>query len=122
MTRGRPSEYKPEYCQKAIEHLAKGLSLRATAGELGISHDTIYDWQRKFPDFSDAIKEGIAKGEAFWEKIGMAGATGKIKNFSAAAWIFNMKNRFKWTDRVEVAGEDIKPIILGYDPKSVAEE
>lgn len=37
-----------------------GLNDEQIAGKLGISLSTFYDWQNKFPQFSDAIKEGKA--------------------------------------------------------------
>jgi transposase len=117
MNTGRPTKYDPEMCEKAVEFLSEGLSIQAMAGEMGVCKDTIYEWMKVHPEFSDAIKRGVAKGALFWEKIGRAGASGKIKGFNPAAWIFTMKNRFKWTDRVEVSGTEdaeTKPLVLAY--------
>jgi hypothetical protein len=52
-------------------------------------------------------------------KIGIAGVLGKIPNFNSAAWIFNMKNRFKWTDRHELSGDQDKPIQITVANKSL---
>lgn len=98
---GRPTKYKPEYCQMLIDHMEKGLSFESFAGTINACDDTLRNWANRYPEFFNARKEGYAKNRAFWEKLGMAGLTGKIAGFNASVWIFNMKNRFKWTDRQE---------------------
>ena len=50
----------------------------------------------------DSIKVGRAKSVLFWEKIGMLGMMGKIPNFSASTWIFQMKNRWGWSEKLSV--------------------
>lgn len=49
----------------------------------------------------DMIRQAERMGEKFWQEVGEAGITGQIKSFSTAAWIFTMKNRYSWTDRIE---------------------
>lgn len=95
---GRPSKYKKQYCFEIIEHMKTGLSLESFAGRIGVSRETIYEWERTRPEFSDACKKARAECQEFWEKVGLNGMTGKIKGFNAAVWIFNMKNRFGWHD------------------------
>lgn len=100
---GRPSKYKPEYCDMLIEHMHAGFSYEAFAGSIGVCWDTLYEWEKVHPEFSEAKRYGIAKGMMTWEQIGMDGCTGKIQGFNASTWIFNMKNRFRshWKDRTE---------------------
>ena len=102
---GRPTKYKKEFCQKLIKHMAEGLSFEAFAGEVGVSLDTIYNWAKEHPEFSEAKKTGTSKCRAFWEKMGRNGAGGKLKGFQGGTWIFNMKNRFSWVDKQEVTVE-----------------
>lgn len=106
---GRPSKYDPKYCIQALKFMAKGYSKDVVAAKLGISRDTLYEWCKIHPEFSDTIKVGEAKSLLFWEKTGIDGMMGKIKGFRPAVWIFVMKNRFGWRDVVEI--ED-KPIDL----------
>lgn len=116
MAGGRPTKYKPEYCEDLIAHMKQGLSFESFAAHCNTHFDSLYEWCKKYPEFSEAKKEGTAQCLAVWEKIGMQGTLGKIKNFNTASWIFNMKNRFKWRDAVEVSTENITPIMLAYDP------
>lgn len=101
MSVGRPTKYKPEMCQEVVKFMAQGYSKEATAAFLDISVDTFFRWQKENEEFSEAIKEGSAKSLLFWEKLGIAGALGKVDGFNASSWIFNMKNRHKWTDRID---------------------
>lgn len=103
-------------CQEIIEHMTKGLSKEAACAKMGIHKDTLYDWcnpesPRFRKRFSDAVKEGEQQSLAFWEILGIKGAMGKLKNFSAASWIFNMKNRHGWRDKQEISGPAGGPII-----------
>lgn len=100
-TAGRPSLYKPEYCKALIDHLASGLSFESFAATIDVNRDTLYEWEKVHPAFSDARKIGTEKSLIFWEKMGLTGALGKIKGFQPAVYIFTMKNRFRWTDRQE---------------------
>ncbi len=92
---GRPSEYKPEYCDTATRVLSDGESLAAVCAELDICRDTLYTWRENNPDFDKAVRKGLQKAQRDWESIGRSGITGQYEKFSAPAWIFTMKNRFR---------------------------
>ena len=112
----RPSEYKPEFNEIALELMEQGASIVEVIAELDICRATLYDWTNKDSprfnqEFSDTIKTGLLKSQAYWEKIGrkylidesevnVQTGTNKSKRLNTAAWIFNMKNRFKdeWSD------------------------
>jgi hypothetical protein len=52
---GRPTEYRPEYCQLVIDYMAQGYSLTAFAGHIRQSRETVYRWTQAHSDFSDAV-------------------------------------------------------------------
>jgi len=108
-TVGRPTKFKPSYSNALIKHMSEGLSYEAFAGLVNVNLDTLYNWEQLFPEFSEAKQIGVQKSRYFWEVVGRQGAVGKIKNFSAASYCFNMKNRFQWTDRY-VDDSDVKTI------------
>lgn len=116
MATGRPSEYKEEFNQIALDLMKEGASIVEVCAEIGINRDTLYDWINPESDrfnqkFSDTIKLGKQLCQAWWEKKGRdylieesemnikTGAS-KSKKLNTTAWIFNMKNRFKddWSD------------------------
>jgi hypothetical protein len=117
---GRPSGYKPEYCQQLIDFQTQGFSFEAFAGHLGVSTRTVYDWIEQFPEFAHAKDIGLNRSRVFWEKLGVdhivnmtdsesfggnMGGQSKSRSLNASIWIFNMKNRFGWRDRFDVQVE-----------------
>lgn len=96
---GKPTKYRPEYCELIIHHMADGLSLDAFAAKVGVNIDTIHQWAKVHPEFKEAKKTAFSKNLIYWERMGIEGMTGKVPGFNATVWIFNMKNRFKWRDR-----------------------
>lgn len=103
---GRPTKYKKKYCQDVIDFMSKGYSLEAFAGSIGTHKDTIYEWQKKHTEFSDAVKIAKDQCRIQWEKQGMNGLWGGHK-FNPTVWIFNMKNRFRdeWRDSHDVTSD-----------------
>ncbi|GHT86931.1 hypothetical protein FACS1894137_13230 [Spirochaetia bacterium] len=97
----RPTKYSRKLCKKLPDMFLEGQSVVEVCADLGIWKDTFYQWVNKYPEFSDAYKKGLLLSEAWWEKLGRAGATGQI-SINPATWIFNMKNRFKWTDKQDL--------------------
>jgi DNA-binding XRE family transcriptional regulator len=113
MPMGRPTDYRPEYCDMLVEHMSKGYSYESFAGLIGTCKQTIYTWEKVNPQFLDAKSRAFAACHMFWEKLAIDNPMNtKNGGLNSAVWIFNMKNRFKWTDRVEVeAGEETKNVI-----------
>lgn len=77
------------------------------------THQTLMKMVSDHPDeFSDDEVSGIERTyQRFWEKVGIEGAQGDDK-FNAPGWIFNMKNRFKWSDRQVLVGDTENPFEL----------
>ena len=105
MPTGRPTKYKPEYCQEVIDFMAKGLSKEAFAGEIKVSTQQIYRWMKKHKNFRTAIRKAENACQAFWEKMGVNIAAEGQGN--AAVWIFNMKNRFRNTGWADATSTDL---------------
>lgn len=105
---GRPTKYDPAFCEIAIEAMQKGFSKEAVSGHLGICKDTLYQWEKKHKDFSDALKKGLELSRQFWEKIALDHLTHSkgSKQLNSTVWLFNMKNRFGWADKIETKNED----------------
>lgn len=105
---GRPTKYDPKFCQIVIDVMKKGYSKEAVAGHLGICKDTLYRWDAKHKDFSDALKVGLEFSRMFWEKIALDHLTHTkaSKQLNSVVWLFNMKNRFGWADKIETKTED----------------
>lgn len=67
---GRPSPYDPDTYPEYARALAiEGLTNEEIAAKLGITRTTLQEWKKRYPDFSDAIKEGKEPANA---KVEMA--------------------------------------------------
>ena len=52
---GRPSLYRPEYCELVQEDMKQGRSIGGFAGEIGVSRQTITSWMNKYPEFLASV-------------------------------------------------------------------
>jgi hypothetical protein len=113
MRTGRPTKYNSQYCSELIDHMALGFSFESFAGKIDVCEDTLFEWLKQHEDFSESYKHARAKCRIFWEELGIVGTT-EGKNFNATTWVFNMKNRFRWTDRQDVTtgGEKLDSLVI----------
>lgn len=111
MPAGRPTDYDPSYCDMLIEHLKQGYSFESFAADVDVCKDTLYEWIKAHPEFSDAKKRGTAKSQKWWEKksIDHLIISKDGDRLDTGNWIFNMRNRFGWRDRPEETTEDTLP-------------
>lgn len=116
MPAGRPTSYEERFCEMLIDHMAQGFSYESFAGLVGVSKQTIYDWEKANPQFLYSKKIGVEKSRLFWETQGIEGiyttetfeqdengSRSTKKALNSSVWIFNMKNRFKdeWREKQE---------------------
>lgn len=101
---GRPSKYKPEYCEAVVTHMAEGASLTAFAGEISVARSTINQWMEDHPAFSEAVHVAKAKCAAWWEKQGRNIAIGNGGPGASTMAVFGMKNMAPddWREKQEV--------------------
>lgn len=97
---GRPTKYKPEYCDAIIAHMKRGGSIEEFSLEIEVDKTTLYEWMKVHEEFSNAVKKGKSFSEGWWE--GVARQALFNKNFNHVLWYMNMKNRFGWKDKQEV--------------------
>lgn len=104
---GRPTTLTPELQEQVLAQMKEGFSLEAAAGGIGVSRETIHRWMDANPEFRDAVGAGRTSARKWWENVGRGGATGALPKFNYQAWMFSMKNMFKWQDatRVEVLSD-----------------
>lgn len=108
MKRGRPSKYKAEYCDQAIEFMADGKSVTALAGYLGVARSTVFKWAEENEQFSDALKTGQAKAALWWENLLCHVATTGEGNASAAIFGVKNRNREDWKPDSQIQAESME--------------
>lgn len=68
MPAGRPSKYKPAYCDEVINLSKDGASEDECALIIGVNPDTFDEWKRVHPQFSDACSRAKGWRKVWWEK------------------------------------------------------
>jgi hypothetical protein len=69
---GRPTNYRPEYCDRVVELGAKGYSQAMIIADIGAgSRETINNWKKAHPTFLDAMIRARDLGLAWWERQGI---------------------------------------------------
>lgn len=113
MKPGRPTKYKPEYCDKAIELGKRGKSFTYIAAELDIHKDTLYEWIKNYPDFSDAMTKSRYHSQKWWEDMGQENL--KAKTFQSAIYNKQMACRFPddYAERHHVTSDNKTDLTTG---------
>ena len=114
---GRPSLYRDEFCQRVAELMAEGRSLDGCAAALGVHPDSLYEWQKRHPEFSEAVQVGRAAATAFWESRLLGVAQGGPGNAQAIQWALRNRSRAAsgWDHahkKMELTGADGGPVRL----------
>ena len=99
---GRPTDYRPEYCEELVAHMADGASIASFAAEIDVARSTINEWAKVHPEFSEAVSRGKAKCAAWWERVGRNLAMTGEGN--ATLTVFGLKNMAAedWSDKSAV--------------------
>jgi transposase len=116
---GRPSLYKPEYCEEVIALGKIGKSVEAIGAILGVGTKTLYNWRDENPEFLHALDMAKEFELQWWEDIAQ---THMIENkesdkINATIWSRSMAARFpkKYRESVkqEITGADGAPLLSG---------
>ena len=132
---GRPTKYKPEYCEQVYKLCLLGATDSEIADFFEVDERTINNWKISYPEFFQSIKNGKEKADAdvanslynrakgyeqevvkvfqFQGQPIVVPVTEKVAPDTGAA-IFWLKNRHpkRWRDRVEHTGADGGPIAI----------
>lgn len=110
---GRPTKYSKALAKDLPYLFCEGASIIEVCAQIGIAESTFHLWIKKYPDFSESYKKGLAFSQAWWELLGRKGSNCEAK-INAISWIFNMKNRFNWQDKTEQTLEvkELPPLIF----------
>ena len=126
MPAGRPSAYKPEYCDTIVKVMSDGYSVTGFAGIIGVSRQTIYNWADEHTEFFDALKTAQAAAGVWWEDQLRNIVQGGEGNATAA--IFALKNRAAddWRDKREVdntsSDNSMTPAIIQFTAPAIDDE
>jgi hypothetical protein len=98
--------------------MEKGFSYETFCAVIGTSKQTLYNWEKLFPEFVDAKQHAFAKCQLFWERLGITHITNTHQGtrLNAQVWSLNMKNRFAWKDKIEqdVEVKETKEVTINF--------
>jgi len=132
MVMGRPTDYRPEYCQTVIEMGDEGCSVVEMAARIGVARSTLeYEWPRKHNDFSAALTRARELSQAWWERTGRENML--TQGFNGSVWSRSMAARFPkdWTEKkqTELTGslqvenrQVIDPALLTHEQMEVIKQ
>lgn len=135
---GAPTLYKTEYCDKIIKFFdvphSKIITIRTTgkndyvkeeekeianalphliqfARQIGVSHDAISDWAKKYPDFAEALSTAKKINEQMLASNALKGL------YNSTFSIFMAKNKFGWRDEqhLKTESKDEKTLNINLD-------
>jgi hypothetical protein len=93
MPLGRPSLYRPEYCERVIELGNQGASVVEMAHEIGVCRATLEaNWPAEHPEFLEAFTRARQASQVWWEKKGRDNL--EKPTFQASVWSRSMAARF----------------------------
>ncbi len=104
MPAGRPTSYRPEYCEAVVQAARDGKSLTAFAAEIEVGRQSITDWVAAHEEFSLAVNRAKAIAASWYEtqarRLIEDGGTGA----QATLVVFGLKNMGSddWRDKHEV--------------------
>lgn len=111
---GRPTKYDPSFCEEIIEYGRMGFSKAEMANAFDVIRETLDEWAKRYPDFSDALTRATEYSFAWWEDKARSGIH-MGSGFNAALWAKSMAGRFpretyREDKRVELTGANGGPI------------
>lgn len=146
MARGRPSTYRPEYAEQARKLALIGWTDKQVGEFFGVSPETIYQWDRAFPEFAETRARGkaVADGEmaaSLWQRgigyshddVHVTAFNGEVtltpitKHYppdyqSISLWLRNRQPDF-WKDKVEIGHSGRLGVeTIPYDPTALTPE
>jgi hypothetical protein len=117
-------QYKKEFCEMLVEHGKTGMSYHSFAGSVGVSRETLYNWEDNYPEFKEAKKIAMESAFQFWEKLLVAKAYGQKKDIDITAVIFALKTRFhkeygEYQKISHTTDKEDGPIEVAFVPKAL---
>lgn len=92
---GRPTDYKPEYCQMAIDMGEQGKSKAQIAATLNVTRMTLDIWAKAHPEFLYALELSRDKALHWWESIAQTHLVNTAgASLNSAVWSRSMAARF----------------------------
>lgn len=91
MPAGRPTKFKPEFCDLIIKVAEEGGWLAEMAEACDVHRNTMDVWAKEHPEFLEALMRAKQKAQAWFEKTGRVSMF--ADKFNAGLWAKQMAAR-----------------------------
>jgi len=107
--RGRKGKYNPEVVKLITDALSLGTTVADACEYANINPDTYYEWLKRHPDFSDAVKRAFAAATV--SLVGRIRREADEGAWQAAAWLLERRLPDRYGRRViQHEGSADKPL------------
>ncbi len=105
---GRPTKYPKDACERIIQYGKQGMCMAEMASEFEVTRETLYEWARVHPDFSDSLSCAQDLAEGYWARSIRNGLQLPPSEYQGAANLKYMAQRFRgWSEKAHVDTKDI---------------
>ena len=111
--RGRPTDYDPKFIEEADKYLEEATKenmhlpkIVSFALRIGVNKTTLYEWEKKYPEFSNALGKIRSRQEERLLDDGIYGG----KEINATIVKLALTNNHGYKDRSDITSDD-KPIV-----------
>lgn len=104
---GRPTKYNAEITKKITDSIRVGATFALACAYAGITEETFSQWRKKYPEFSEAVKE--AEGSAAVKWLAQIDKAAQEGSWQAAAWKLERKYPRDYGRRTITTYDDFPP-------------
>ena len=111
MPAGRPTKYKPEFCETIQGVAEQGGWLSQMAEACDVHRSTMDEWASEHPEFSEALTRAKQKAQVALEELGWKGI--EADKFNSSQWKHLAAARhaeYRDTSKLHVSGPNDGPI------------
>lgn len=108
MSAGRPTDYRPEYCELVIKLGEDGQFPVEWAAQIGVAKKTMHRWKEEFPEFCHAYDLAFTKSESFHMMKSRGHANNGTGSPALVKWLGSAVFGYKESTEVEntLVGKD----------------
>lgn len=90
---GQPTKFRESYCQMLMSHMADGYSFESFGAIIDVCADTLYEWAKVHPEFSESKRRGELKSLHLAEQT--LRASQFKRDMNPTPIIYSMRCRFR---------------------------
>lgn len=109
-------KYSPAIVEEILKNLRLGMNKEDSSLLAGVSRDSLFTWQKQYPDFAEAVEK--AQLQCKQRCIGII-QKAAMKSWTAAAWYLERRHHTEFAEqqKFQHSGPNGQPIAITTGPK-----